>query len=216
MPQIKRNMLEQQLSLRNAKTVLTSFCNDREAYPDSNVHLRKGICKILIEEYGPLVRLAKEQILVRDLRLFPEANQGPDGEIRFWFRRSARIQIVCSNQGYSRALVREILAKGFAVFPNQNRQRDKSTGNVVSSGRILKTPTADIEMRIRRILKAIDAKEKKFYSETDTLLIQEDPAGFRHLVEGGLHQRVCDSIQRRKMQHKKIYINYGNTLKRAK
>lgn len=206
-------MLEQQLSLRNAKAVLTSFCNDREAYPDTDVHLRKGICK---KEYGPLVRLAKEQFLVRDLRLFPEANQGPDGEIRFWFRGSCRIQIVCSNQGYSRALMREILAKGFAVFPNQNRRRNKFTGKVVSSGRGLSAPTADIEMRVQRILKEIDAKGKKYYSDTDTLLIQEDPSDFRHLTEGGLHQRVCDSIQIRQIPYTKIYINYGNTLKRAK
>ncbi|MGM0655551.1 MAG: hypothetical protein ACQETR_09575 [Thermodesulfobacteriota bacterium] len=216
MPQIKRNMLEQFHSLRNAKAFLTSFCNDRETYPDSDVHLRKGICKILIEEYGPLVRLAKEQFLVRDLRLFPEANQGPDGEIRFWFRGPFRIQIVCSNQGYNRVLMREILSNGCAVFPNQNRQRDKSTRKVVSSGRVLTTSTADIEMRVQRILNKIDAKEKKYYPDTDTLLIQEDPAGFRHLMEGGLHQMVCDSIQKRQIQYKQIFINYGNTLKRAK
>ena len=209
-------MLEQALSLRNAKAVLASFCNDRKTYPDSDVHLRKGIYKALIEEYCPLVRLAKEQCLVRDIRLFPEANQGPDGEIRFWLRRPFRIQIVCSNEGYSRALMREILAQGSTVFPNQNRQRDKSTKQVVTSGRVLKTPTAEIEMRVQRILKAIDKKEQKYYPDTDTLLIQEDPAGFSHLMEGGLHQRVCDSIQRRQIQYKQIYINYGNTLKRAK
>jgi hypothetical protein len=45
-------------------------------------------------------------------------------------------------------------------------------------------------MRVERILKAINAKKEKYYSDTDTLLVQEDPADFSHLKEGGLHRKV--------------------------
>lgn len=197
--------------------MVTSFYDDRLAYPDEDVQLRKGICKTLAEEYSPLVRLAQEYCFIRSIRLLPEANPGPDGEIRFWWQRPSKVQIVCANEGYNRALMRELLAHGNVVFSRQNRHRDQGTRKVVSTGRALMAPATDIQARVQRILETIDSKEKKYYSGTDTLLIQEDVANFRHLREGGLHRMVCDSIQKRTATpYRRIYINYGNELKRLR
>ena len=72
-------------------------------------------------------------------------------------------------------------------------------------------------MRIERILKAINAKGEKYYPGTDTLLVQEDPADFAHLKEGGLHRKVCYASHRGLgLPYRRIYINYGNELKRIK
>jgi len=218
MPQIERKTLERAISLRKARAIVDCFYNDRMTYPDENVHWKRGVCKILAEEYSPLVRLAHEYCCVRSVRLLPEANPGPDGEIRLWWRQSSKVQIICANEGYNRALMRELLANGNIGFRHQNRHRDKVTKKVVSTGRALTTPDADIQMRVERILKAINAKEEKYYSATDTLLVQEDPADFIHLKEGGpVHRKVCDAIRKGLgLPYRRIYINYGNELKRIK
>jgi len=217
MPQIERMALEDAVSVRRAKGVVDSFCNDRVTYPDEDVHSKRGVCKILAEEYCPLVRLAQGYCCVRNVRLLPESNSGPDGEIRFWWRCSSKVQITCANEGYDRALMRELLGHGGIVFPHQSRHRDKVSGVVVSTGRALTSPTTDVQARVERILKAIERKESKYYPSTDILLVQEDPANFKHLTAGGFHQRVCQIIRKGYgSPYRRIYVNYGNELKRIK
>jgi len=219
MAHIERQALERASSLQAARAIVDSFCYDRTIYTDEDVHLKRGICKSLAEEYCPLVRLAQEHWLVRSVRLFPGCNPGPDGEIRFWWRQSSKVQIVCANEGYSRALMREQLANGDIVFPQQDRARNKNrvTNEVVSMGRALTTPDADYRMRVQRILEAIGAKESKFYPGTDTLLVQDDVASFAHLRESGLHLKICEAIREGiGRQYARIYIIYGNRLDRAK
>jgi hypothetical protein len=217
MPQIDRKALEKPASLRRASSIVESFCNDQVRHPGEDVYKKSGICKVLAEEYCPLVALAQERRHVRSVRLFSEANPGPDGEIRFWRGHSSKIQITCANEGYNRALMREQLASGNIVFPNQSRRRDKKSGEVVSMGRILSAPEADVQARVKRILDAIEKKEKNFYPQTDTLLVQDDVAKFRYLREGGLHKKirnaVCDGLG---APYKRIYIRYGDELKRIK
>ncbi|MEW6352388.1 MAG: hypothetical protein AB1646_25325 [Thermodesulfobacteriota bacterium] len=218
MPQIERMTLEKALSLRHAKAVVDSFCSDRSTYSDEDVYLKRGVCKVLAEEYCPLVRLAEEYSCVRSVLLLPKANPGPDGEIRFWWRRSSKVQVTCANEGYNRALLREQFVQGEdMVFQHQSRYRDKASGLVVSTGRALSTPAADVQSRIERILQAIEAKERNHYPGTDTLLVQDDPANFRHLKESGLHRKVCEAVRKgRRSRYKRIYVNYGDDLKRIK
>lgn len=217
MHQLERKALENPISLHQANEVVESFCNDRAAYPDADVHLKRGVSKILAEEYCPLVRLAQELWCVRSVRLLPEANAGPDGEIRFWWHPSSKVQITCAHEGHSRALMREQLLSEGVVFQNQTRKRDKASGQVVSTGRVLTTPAADLQTRIDRILKTIEAKETKYYPGTDTLLVEEDLANFRHLKKGGLHKKVCEAVRKGLgSPYGRIYVNYGNDLKRVK
>jgi hypothetical protein len=217
MHQLERNALEKPISLRKAKGVVEFFCNDRATYPDPDIHAKKGVSKVFAEEYCPLVRLSQEHWFVRSICLFPEAYAGPDGEIRLWWRPSSKVQITCANEGYSRALMRELLGRGEIAFSGQSRKRNKATGQVISAGRAFTTPSTDVQTRIDRILKAIEAKEKKYYPGTDTLVVQEDPANFRHLNKGGLHKKVCDAVGKGLgSSYGRIYVNYGNELKRVK
>ena len=121
MPKIERETIEKAISLREAIAIVDCFYNERMTYPDEDVHRKRGVCKILAEEYSPLVRLAQEYCDVRSLRLFPEANPGPDGEILLWCRKSSKVQIICAIEGYDRALMRELLANGSIEFRPQNR-----------------------------------------------------------------------------------------------
>ena len=60
MAYIERQTLERASSLRKAKAIADSFCHDRTTYTDEDVHLKRGICKTLAEEYCPLVLLAQK------------------------------------------------------------------------------------------------------------------------------------------------------------
>ena len=160
MTQIKRSDLEKAVSLHQANCILNTFYNDRTIYSYDDINLKKGICKILIEEYCPLVNLANSLFLVRRVRLYQEGNAGPDGEIKFWYKPSYKVQITCSSEGNNRALMREQLSDDKIVFPAQKRKRDKKTRKVLSNGRILSTPDEDIKNYFVRIICAIKKRKR--------------------------------------------------------
>ncbi|RLB59247.1 MAG: hypothetical protein DRI90_15665 [Deltaproteobacteria bacterium] len=207
-------MLEEPLTLHRAQAIVESFSTDRVTYPHRDVHSRKGVCKILIEEFCPLVRLAEEFQHVDHIRLLPEAHQGPDGEIGLRDREPLQVQITCSSQSRDRALQREQLRDGKITFTHQHHDRDKSTKRVVATGRASTTPAADVQSRVTRIMGAIEAKEEKFYAGTDILLVLDDSSNFKHLE--GLHEAVCEEIRPRPRSHyRQIYVSYGNDLKQV-
>ena len=215
MPKIQRSDLEKAISLRKAKAIVEKFRNDRKTYSDKEVLRKEVINKVLLEEYVPLVSLAEKFCLVRNLKLSKEAFPGPDGEIKFWWRKPLRVQIVSANEGRHRAYGRELLSNGNIIFENQNLYRDRKSGKVVADGRALASPCAIKQSKIERIVNAIKAKEKKYYSGTDTLLVLDDPANFRHLKN--LHHEVQETIKSGLgAPYKHIYIRYGNNIKRVK
>ena len=111
--------------------------------------------------------------------------------------------------------MREQLADGKVVFENQTRDRDKASKKIKSHGRALTTPETSVNNRLVRIQNAIKDKESKFYCGTDTLIVQDDPANFNHLRD--LHQIVCNEVRHSLgASYRRIYINYGNNLKRVK
>jgi len=217
--QVTRGTLESELSLRQAKDVIDKFCNDREIYPDRDIYLRRGtergVLKILAEEYHPLICLAKKYWGVRSVRLFPEGNPGPDAEIWFWWRFSSKVQITCSNENQDSYFQRKLLEDGHIVF--QSQKREIKSGKVEATGRILSSPEVVVQNRVARIVEAIRKKESNFHSGTDTLIVQEDLANFRHLIDGNLHSKVCAAIENGlSTPYKRIYVNYGDDLKRIK
>jgi len=213
MSQISREALEKSVSLDEAGDVVNSFCGDRVTYSSKDVHLKKGVCKVLLEEYFPLLRLAETLPGVRSVRLLPKANPGPDGEIKFWYSSPSKVQIICAYEDYSRRLMREQLAEGEIVFPNQRQDRDKLTGKAMGIGRILVAGHSPVQVRLERILRAIRIKEEKFYPGTDTLLVGEESAKFEHLKD--LHRRVCEEVRRNGLsRYERIYVNYYNEVKR--
>jgi len=216
MPQVERDALEKPTPLRRAECLLDEFFHDRDTYPDDDFYSRTGICKLLAEEYHPLVRLAQRLWGVRSIRLLSHANPGPDAKIAFWWRQAATVQITCAHEGYDRALMREQMLAGDIVLPHQQRKRDKVTDRVVSKGSGAFEPSADVQVRVERILEAIAAKERRYYPGTEILLVHESPAGYEYLQEGRLHEQVCETVLARDSRYQRIYVNYGDHLKRVK
>ncbi len=210
---MKRTELEKPVSLRKALFIAEKFYDRQGEFNDEEIHRKKGIVKIISEEYLPLVELAKTYIGVRSVRLFPNSNQGPDGEIRFWWRLKSNIQITCASENYQRALMREQLANQMPVFPNQTHRRTR--GGTEAEGRVLMAPSEDLNHRLSRIVEAIERKNEHFYEDTDTLLVQDELANFRHL--NMLHQEICRSVQSGyASNYKRVFVVYGSDVKRAK
>ena len=216
MPQVERDALEKPTPLRRAECLLDEFFHDRDKYPDDDFYSRTGICKFLAYEYHPLVRLAQTLWGVRSIRLLSQSNPGPDAKIAFWWRQAATVQITCAHEDHNRALIREQMLAGDIVLPHQKRKRDRVTGHIVAKGSGAFEPSADIQVRVKRILKAIATKERRYYPGTEILLVHESPAGYEYLQEGHLHEQVCEMVLARDSRYRRIYVNYGDQLKRAK
>ncbi len=212
MSQIDRQKLEQAIPLDQAISILDVYTNDDKAYPDKDVRSKKGICKILDEEYWPLVMLAKTLRDVKSIRLFPIANEGPDSQIVFSHGESWDIQITCSHEGYQRALLREQLQQN-GIAADGERHRDNN-GQVINRPFGARPMNVEANSRVERILKAINAKEKGYYTGTNTLLVQEQSDRFNYLKH--LHTRVVDALQEPPSNYEKIYVVYGQDAKVAK
>ncbi len=204
------------MQLRQAERILDEFFNNREAYPDDDVLMRTGICKVLADEFHPLVRLAQSFRGVRNLQLLSQSTPGPDAIIAFWWRRAARVQITCAHEGYNRALEREYLRDKGSALVHQNWGRDRATGHVVPKGPGYFELSADIQLRVNRILKAIADKENKYYPRTEILLVHEDSATYQYLQEGHLHEQVQEKVLITESHYQNIYVNYGDQLRQIK
>ena len=216
MPQVERDILEKPTQLHQAELILNEFLTDYNTYPLDDFLLRRGICKSLEEEYHPLVRLAQTLLGVSSIQLLPKANPGPDAKITFWLRSAATVQITCAKEGANQAMERQqILDKG-GVLLHLQWKRDKVTGGRVATGSGGIEMSDDVQARIDRILKAIAAKERKYYSDTEILLIHEAPANFEYLITGQLHERVCKAVLARSSHYQRIYVNYGEQIKEIK
>ena len=66
---IERSVLERPTSLHQAERILDEFLTDTIKYPDDDFYMRRGICKVLADEYHPLVRLAQTLHGVRCIKL---------------------------------------------------------------------------------------------------------------------------------------------------
>ncbi len=95
-------------------------------------------------------------------------------------------------------------------------KRDKATRSIVSNGKDVFKPSADVQVRVDRIIKAIDEKERKYYSGTEILLVHENSANYEYLQRGQLHEQVCDRVSANKSSDKRIYVNYGDNIRRVK
>jgi hypothetical protein len=210
---MRRADLEKPASIRKAHEFEQQFCDRNGEFSDEDIYRKAGVAKVLAEEYLPLLNLAKTLKLVRSIRLFPQSNQGPDGEIRFWWRFPSKVQITCSAENYEAALKREQLSNMEPVFSRQTRCRE--SGRITATGRAFMAPEEDLKQRLTRILAAIDQKNANYYSGTDTLLVLDELANFQHLRE--LHEHVRRFLGRPQVSnYKKIFVVYGVEVKRAR
>ena len=205
MTQVKRQELERRISLDQASLIIDIFLSDETLYPYDDFLSRRGICKVLAEEYMPLVQLAKALPDVEGLQLFPASNEGPDAEVMFHNKSSWTAQITCAHESYQMALFREQLLRDGAAMSGI-RQRDKS-GRIVS-GRSVFVADKEIEIRINRILSAIQAKEDNYHEGTSTLIVQEAPASAGYLQRRNLHAQV-EALHQGQSNYDRIYVIYG-------
>lgn len=167
----QRSELEQPRSLAEMQMVIDAFVNDREEYPNAKVHSRTGVIKTIIEEYLPLFSLAKCLPDVTSASLTPDSNPGPDALLVFRNGRKVTVQITCAGENESTALQRELLSDGQAVFANQAATRNRRTGQITQTGRVLTTRAANTNSMIEEVMSAIENKIRKFRQGTDILLI---------------------------------------------
>lgn len=213
MTQVDQQELERLTLLGRAALIIDTFLKDRTSYPDDDFRLRRGICKALLEEYMPLVLLAKAVPGVQSVRLFSASNKGPDGEIRFSDQLSWRVQITCAHEDYQRGLMREQLQQD-GMAAGGKRHRD-TIGHVVCEPSVF-VADDEVEARVKRIRSAVQAKEHNFHKGTDTLIVLEAPAGVRYLRERSLHARVLKALQEGPSNYERIYVIYGTDVKRAR
>ena len=215
MQQVERSELESHLILPDAKEVVRRFLEDTEAYPTEAFRKRSGICKVLAEEYLPLLRLARFLRCVRSICLSPDSHAGPDGEIRLWMRPAWHVQITCSSEGYDRALMREQMNQG-DIVSSGDRWRDPDTGRVVQRPEAYDT-AEDVRARIDRILGAIEAKESNYHPGTDTLIVQDDPDHSGYLRRANLRKQVLAYVaDMRETQYCRTFILFGDDVVRAR
>ncbi len=213
MSRIDRQELEKPTSLDKAQILIDELLNNRVLNPDSDLLSRRGINKVLVEEYRPLLFLAKTVTGAEYIRLFPDSNKGADGEIILGEGKSWNVQITCSYESYQHALMREqLLDEGIAH--QGNRHRDIDSGQVVNESHGARPMDQDTMLRKERILNAIKAKEDKYHEGTNTLLVLEKSARSRHLND--LHELVVNTSHVESSNYERIYIVYDEDVKRVK
>lgn len=109
--------------------------------------------------------------------------------------------------------MRELMDSGRLVFTNQMHRR--ICGHIEASGSSLAVPAGNMQQRVSRIICAIKRKNEQFYVGTDTLLGDDEPANFEHLVN--LHREVRASVQEGiASNYIRVFVVYGKKIKRAK
>lgn len=166
-----RKHLEQPRTPEEMEGLIASIADNRADYPDSDVHLRRGIHKLIAEEYEPLLRLAKSLPGVERAHLTAHSNAGPDAYLHYADGARKGVQITCAGESYDTALQREILSMGKPVFPAQTHTRNETTKEVETKGRMLTSREANTEKLVSDAIEAIAKKEEKYRLGTSYLLV---------------------------------------------
>lgn len=172
---LQRTDLEVARTGQEMRTLLDSVAKDTVTYPDKDVHLRRGILKVLLEEYEPLAILATTMACVSSARLLDQSNAGPDAVVSFvgpTIDQQLRVQITVADQGHQEALSRELISQGQMVFYNRAKHRDPNDRTKIHEyGPVLTTPRARAERHAQRITEAFQRKVEKYRNGTDALVI---------------------------------------------
>lgn len=168
---IERSDLEHWMSIDEARSIVLSFFDDREIYPDHDFYSRRrGINKDIPEELWPLLLLARNLSEAVALRLTSPAIAGPDGEIQTRNGSVIRVQLTSSLERGNGYLVRQHLRDaGFQI-----------------------TAPDPVEERLRRILDALLEKEQRYREGTHVLVIRE--RSVRPGVESSLKTRLAEAV----------------------
>lgn len=167
---MERTKLEEFKTLHEMHELLAYFSSHREEFPDEHVHLRRGIAKVLLEEYAPLLMLA-QHLGAAGAKLTASAYEGPDGYLYFEDGAEAAVQVTCAGESDQTAYKRELLASGRLVFDSQRVERVSVSKAFRVSGRVLSTKDRGTSLAVEEIRLALQKKCKNFKEGTSILLI---------------------------------------------
>jgi hypothetical protein len=153
MPKLTRSDLERPRTPHYMKELLRSFAEDGESYPSQDRHLRRGLVKVLLEEYRLLCAFACH-VSVRTAWLTPESNKGPDGYVELESGEKLAVQITVADQSDEEARKRKILSQSESVSNGFMREEV-----------FLRRPRQDIADAIKNKI------GEKFHPGTDVLLV---------------------------------------------
>jgi hypothetical protein len=190
---VDRKQLESIQETQQAAKIIDEIRKNTDEYPNDVFLARKGICKVIEEEYVPLVRVA-ESVLGERVRLSPHSHRGRDGEIWVTKEESLTVQITCAHEGLGTALKRRSLAEDGAV--------------------ITQISSRDVDARVTRILSAISMKEENYHPHTKVLIVLDAPASASYLSE--LKPRVAQAVCARPSNYQKIFVVYGEDVRQVK
>lgn len=210
---ITRADLETPRTPNEMKEVLDQFSADRITYPDRDVHLRKGIIKVLLEEYDPLHILARAFGNECRAWLTHPSNQGPDSLIQLKSGREFAVQITVANQSHENALGRERLSQGQHTFPASKKERNSQSGEIKESGRILATREGWLRGQVQDLVNSIENKNTKFYDGTDILLVSTRIRLDDSCIEYSWRDDLTDKVQKLcKLRYLGVYVANGYEL----
>lgn len=204
-----RSILEQARPFKEMCSIVSQFLDDPAICSDCEVQYRVGVIKDIVEEYVPLIQLAKVLPGFISARLTPPSYTGPDALLLMSNGSELGVQITIAGEGYSTALQREMLTRGKIVFPNQSAYRDKSTKDIKTSGRILTTRSSNTQKMICEVIFALEKKRSLYRSGSHLLLISTS----RPLItlENNWLELLTSSIKHRKLSlYDEVYINVGD------
>jgi hypothetical protein len=164
---IKRSDLE----IPRTPDEMEKIIHELKTYPNSDIYLRKGPIKDILEGYWPLYILAHGLSDVNKAWLTRKSNKGPDAYIQMDSGKKISIQITVADESYENAKNRELLNQNGIVFITTKKERDKKTRKIVDKGRGSRKRDDFLRNQVERIISSIINKIKNFHEGTDILLV---------------------------------------------
>ncbi len=174
-----RSQLEMPRTPEQMLGIISRVTTDLIAFPNDIFYQRRGIVKDVLEEYYPLYLLASHFGEDSRAKLNTKSARGADGFIEDPDHKTIKVQITSANLSYQERLNREQLSQGRMVFSHQNKERNRTTGEIIASGRVLTTKTAQLLREINYIINSIKAKCENYIDYTDVLLVDSN---ISHLI----------------------------------
>lgn len=204
-----RKFLEQSKPLEEMRLITREFLENSAIYSDQEVQHRIGVIKDVVEEYVPLIQLARALPDFISARLTPPSCAGPDALLLMSDGSEIGVQITIAGENYSTALQREMLARGEIIFPNQSARRDKATNNIQTKGRILTTKSANTKNMICEVIFALEKKRSSYREGSHILLISTSR---RPITLANNWQELLISSMKLKeiTPYDDVYINVGD------
>lgn len=197
---IKRNYLENWISIEKARKLVDEFLNDRATYSDYEFYSHKrGINKVILEEFYPLLLFAEFLPSAASLHLSPNSLPGSDGAVLLKDGLEITVQITLSHERSDGYKMRQSLRDN-GVWSTKMR----NTNEVISE-------------RLERIIEAIKDKETNFRVGTLVLLIVDESISWGDMIDPGLPNALEEAIvSLPPSKYSDTYIIFGKDVRQVR